>query len=242
MNIKTLLQIIKYQYKGTSNLYYKHLKKYGIKMGCDVNFYSPWTITVDTQRPWMIEIGNHVHIAAGASILQHGYDWAILQKKYGEVLGSSGKVVIGDNVFIGTKTTILKGVQIGNNVIIGANSLVNKNCIEEGVYAGNPVRYIMSLSEYKEKRERKQLDEAYELAIEFKKRYGKFPEKEVFREYFWLFEERKSQLCKTFEDVHKLSNNFDLSTEIFNQTFPIFKGYKEFIKFVEDRYEKETKK
>lgn len=44
----------------------------------------------------------------GVSILQHGYDWAILQKKYGEVLGSSGKVIIGDNVFIGTKTTILK--------------------------------------------------------------------------------------------------------------------------------------
>lgn len=108
MNIKNLLLVMKYQYKATSNLYYKHLKKCGIKLGQDVNFYSPWTIIVDTQRPWMIEIGNHVHITAGTSILQHGYDGAVLQKKYGDVIGSSGKVIIGNNVFIGTKTTILK--------------------------------------------------------------------------------------------------------------------------------------
>ena len=108
MNLKELLLIIKYQYKATSKLYYKHLKRCGIKLGVDVNFYSPWTITIDTQRPWMIEIGNHVHITAGTSILQHGYDWSVLQKKYGNVYGSSGKVVIGNNVFIGTKTIILK--------------------------------------------------------------------------------------------------------------------------------------
>lgn len=46
---------------------------------------------IDTQRLWMIKIGNNVCFASGVTILQHGYDWCILQKKYGQVLGSCGK-------------------------------------------------------------------------------------------------------------------------------------------------------
>ena len=38
---------------------------------------------------------------------------------YGDVLKSAGKVVIGSNVFVGARSAILKGVTIGNNVIIG---------------------------------------------------------------------------------------------------------------------------
>lgn len=99
----------------------------------------------------------------------------------------------------------------------------------------------MSLSEYKKKRESKQLDEAYELVIEYKKQYGKYPDKEILREYFWLFEERDEnhKLCKTFQDVHKLSENFEISTKIFRETKPKFNGYTDFIKYIEERYEKE---
>lgn len=37
---------------------------------------------------------------------------------------SKGEVIIGDNVWIGDKATILPGVKIGNNSIIAANSVV----------------------------------------------------------------------------------------------------------------------
>lgn len=57
-------------------------------------------------------------------ILTHGYDWSVLKGKYGEVLGSAGKVTIGDNCFIGMNTVILKGTSIGKNTIIGAGSVV----------------------------------------------------------------------------------------------------------------------
>lgn len=106
--IKEILLYLKYGYKANSKSYIRYLRKKGIKIGEGTTFYSPNTIMVDIQRPWMIEIGKNVHITAGVLILQHGYDWAVLQKKYGEFLGSSGKIIIGDNVFIGTKTTILK--------------------------------------------------------------------------------------------------------------------------------------
>lgn len=232
--VKEFLLKLKYGDKSTSKGYYKKLKKAGISLGDNVVFYSPWTINIDTQRPWMIEIGNDVHITAGVKILQHGYDWAVIQKKYGEVCGSCGKVKIGNNVFIGTNTTILKNVEIGDNVIIGANSLVNKDCKKEGVYAGNPAKFIMTLEDYYKKRKDSQVNEATELILEYyKKNNNQYPTKDILREYFWIFEERNNELCRTFEDVLKLKKNYDLSLKKFKNTKPIFYGYEEFIKYVE---------
>lgn len=51
-------------------------------------------------------------------------------------------VVIDDNVFIGSHTTILKGVHIGSNVVIGACSLVTKDIPENEIWAGNPAHKI----------------------------------------------------------------------------------------------------
>ncbi len=232
--LKEIILFFKYGYKSTSENYYKYLRKKGIKLGDNVKFYSPWTISIDIQRPWMIEIGNDVHLTSGVRILQHGYDWCVLQKKYGEVLGSSGKVKIGNNVFIGVNTTILKGVTIGNDVIIGANSLVNKDCINPGVYGGNPVRYIMSLEDYYTKRRSKQEEEAIELVNEYYKTYNRYPEKEILREYFWLFENSKNNLCKTFDDVMNLENNGEKSYEKFKDNIPKFNGFDDFLKKIKN--------
>ena len=84
----------------------------------------------------MIEIGKNVKITRGVTILTHGFDWSVLKGKYGNVLGSCGKVTIGDNCFIGMHSTILKGVTIGENVIIGANSLVNHDIPSNSVWRG----------------------------------------------------------------------------------------------------------
>ncbi len=232
--IKDIILYLKYQYKANSSSYYQYLKKQGIRLGENVKFYSPWTITIDTQRPWMIEIGNNVHITSGVNILQHGYDWAVLQKKYGEVIGNAGKVKIGNNVFIGLKTTILKGVEIGDNVIIGANSLVNKNCKPNSVYAGNPARYIMSLEEYYEKRKNKQLEEACQLVKEYYTQYHKYPKKELLREFFWLFEKREEKICNEYEKVIQLEGNEKKSWNKFKETKPLFNGYEEFLKYVKE--------
>lgn len=60
-------------------------------------------------------------------------------------------IEIMDNVFIGTGTTILYGVRIGSNVVIGSNSLVNKDVPDNSVYAGVPAKYICSFEEYTNK-------------------------------------------------------------------------------------------
>ena len=140
-----------------------------------------------------------------------------------------------NNVFIGVNTTILKGVTVGDNVIIGANSLVNKNLEPNSVYAGNPAKYLMSLEEYKEKREKKQEQEAIELIKEYYKKNNEYPPKELLREFFWLFQDRDEELCDTFNKVIELGDNKKNTLEKFKNTKPKFNNYKELIKFIKEQ-------
>ena len=54
-------------------------------------------------------------------------------------------MIIEDNVFIGAHSTILKGVTIGQNSIIGACSVVTKNIPPNEIWAGNPAKFIKKL-------------------------------------------------------------------------------------------------
>jgi acetyltransferase-like isoleucine patch superfamily enzyme len=57
----------------------------------------------------------------------------------------SAPVVIGDDVFVGTRATITKGVRIGNGAIVAAGSVVTHDVPPMTVVAGNPARIIRNL-------------------------------------------------------------------------------------------------
>ncbi|MFW5525562.1 MAG: DapH/DapD/GlmU-related protein [Prevotella sp.] len=57
-------------------------------------------------------------------------------------ISSRGKIVIGDNVWIGDKATVLAGVHIGEGVVIGANSVVTHDIPPYCVAVGNPATVI----------------------------------------------------------------------------------------------------
>ena len=160
-------------------------------MGGGTVFFAPQNVCIDVTRPWLISIGNNVQITSGVTILTHGYDWAVVKGVYGEILGSSGEVRIGNNVFIGMNSTILKGAKIGNNVIIGANSLVNKDIPDNVVVAGNPAVVVSSLEEYYNKRKKKQIDEAKELVRVYRQRYNREVDEKALHEFFFSFEDGK---------------------------------------------------
>jgi acetyltransferase-like isoleucine patch superfamily enzyme len=63
----------------------------------------------------------------------------------------SAPIEIGDCVWIGANSVILPGVKIGNNVIIGAGSIVTKDIPENSIAAGNPCKVIKSKPSYKGK-------------------------------------------------------------------------------------------
>ena len=59
----------------------------------------------------------------------------------------AAEVVIGEDVFLGSNVTVLKGVHIGRNSVIGAGSLVTKSLPENCIAAGNPCRVLRMLRE-----------------------------------------------------------------------------------------------
>ena len=59
----------------------------------------------------------------------------------------SNKIVIGDDVWIGFNSTILKGVTVGNNSIIAASSVVTKDVPPWTIVAGNPAKIIREIPE-----------------------------------------------------------------------------------------------
>lgn len=192
---------------------------------------------IDATRPWLIEIGDHVRITKGVSILTHDYGWSVIKGTSGEILGSAKGVKIGNNVFIGINTTITGGVTVGNNVIIGANSLISKNVPDNVVVAGNPARVICTIEEYRAKRISKQLDEAVAMTISYYKKYEKWPDKEVLREFVWLFESRSDDIDgdAVFAEIAKLGGNYETTKKAFYKTRGKFENYESFIDYCKEK-------
>ena len=65
---------------------------------------------------------------------------------------SKGEVVIGDNVWLGDKVSILPGVHIGDGCIIGANSVVTHDVPNYSIAAGNPAKVIKKIDNSSKKR------------------------------------------------------------------------------------------
>jgi Acetyltransferase (isoleucine patch superfamily) len=92
--------------------------------------------------PERIKVGKDTIIGFNTTILAHEY----LVDEY-----RLGDVVIGDRVMIGANSTILPGVVIGDDAIISAMTLVNKD-VPAGAFAGgNPMRIIYTKEEIAEK-------------------------------------------------------------------------------------------
>lgn len=94
----------------------------------------------------------HDNVLIGGSVLitdhQHGCiseDELIIPPK-DRKLWSKGPVIIERNVWIGEGVSVMPGVRIGENSIIGTNSVVTKNIPSNCVAAGNPCKVIKFLS------------------------------------------------------------------------------------------------
>ena len=96
-----------------------------------------------------LEIGNKVSISSGVHIYTHdSSNYRLYNTEKDLVSGSHidrAPVKIGNNVQIGANSVILKGVTIGNNVVIGALSLVNKDIPDNCIAVGNPCKIIKQL-------------------------------------------------------------------------------------------------
>jgi acetyltransferase-like isoleucine patch superfamily enzyme len=90
-----------------------------------------------------ITIGNNVLIGSHAMIIDNDFHHSDPNKRLLSENIPSRPIIIEDNVFIGTNCMILKGVTIGKNSVIGANSVVFNNIPENSIAIGNPCKVII---------------------------------------------------------------------------------------------------
>lgn len=95
-----------------------------------------------------VSIGEYVKMGGNVRIFDHDYHslYFLCRRGAEDRLHVSTKpVIIGDDVFIGTNSIILKGVTIGDRSIIGAGSVVSQNIPNDEIWAGNPARFVRRL-------------------------------------------------------------------------------------------------
>lgn len=97
-------------------------------------------MNVEIQCENKIEIGDGTIIGRGVKILDT--DHHSIYDENGNCINKSKPVQIGENVWIGAGTTVLKGVNVGRGGVIGAGSVVTKDVPPKTIVAGNPAKII----------------------------------------------------------------------------------------------------
>lgn len=99
-------------------------------------------------EPYLIEIGDNVTITDGVKFQTHDGGVFIFREEF-PGMNLFGRIKIGNNVFIGSDAMIMYGVTVGDNVVIGAKSLVTRDIPSNVVVGGIPARIIKSIEEYR---------------------------------------------------------------------------------------------
>ena len=116
-----------------------------LKMGDDVGI-SGSSISVAQE----IIIGSEVLIGSGALIMDNDmHQLNPVNRRYSTENIAAAPVRIGDNVFIGARAIILKGVTIGDGSVIGAGSVVASDIPSMCIAVGNPAKVIRRLPDSK---------------------------------------------------------------------------------------------
>lgn len=237
MILKNILKKMVLGNKADGGTYLDSLRKRGAKIGeGTVLFSGPAQCVIDTQNPYLLTIGKNVQLAHGVILLTHDYSWSVIKGAYGEVCGGQAPLTIGDNVFVGMNAILLAGTTIGDNVIIGAGSVVKGRIPSNVVVAGSPAKVICTLHEYRDKRRKRQLNEAVEVYRRYIERYGRSPEESLFREYFWLFRSGGDDLIPEFDEVHGLVER-DVTENAFSSWEAPFSDFESFEAYCLDHIE-----
>lgn len=122
------------------------LRKRGVKIGegCvifkNVKFGS---------EPYLISMGDNVRVTSNVKFITHdGGMWVLRNLHKLDNADKFGRICIGNNVHIGWDVTIMPGVTIGNNCVIGVGAIVTKDIPDNSVAVGVPARVIQSIDEY----------------------------------------------------------------------------------------------
>lgn len=183
---KVIIKLTHYT-RLTSEEYIEQLRAKGVEIGKNVYFRYPEHTIIDVTRPSLVELGNNLDINDNFTLLTHDYGTFVFLQLYHDYVNSSGKVKIGNNICFGRNVTVLKGVTIGDNCIIGLGSVVSKDIPSNSVAIGCPAKVVCTIEEYYNKRKQLCVGEAVEYANSIRERFGREPIITDFTEEWNLF-------------------------------------------------------
>jgi acetyltransferase-like isoleucine patch superfamily enzyme len=126
-----------------------YFRSLGVQIGEGMVFYGPKQSMFSTE-PYLVKIGRDCHITPDVEFVPHDRS-ALLFRKEVPTLDLLAPIVIGDRVFIGTRSTILLGVTVGNDCIIAAGSLVNRDVPSGTIVGGVPAKQIGTVESFRER-------------------------------------------------------------------------------------------
>jgi len=150
---KFLISFLMYFNSRKYMFYYNKLLRFvGLNLKGEPRFIAKSANFDDFHR---ITLGDRVVISLNVYFLTHDYSFTTaliaIDEKPKTDIGIFREIFVGDNVFIGMKSIILPGTVIGNNVIVGAGSVVRGTIPDYSIVAGNPAIVIGDIREYAQK-------------------------------------------------------------------------------------------
>ena len=123
-------------------------RQQGMIIGTNCSFVSYPIVT----EPFLVHIGNNVRFSYGVQLIGHDGGRWVLDNLYPEKkpFYKFGKIIIGNNVFIGANAIIMPGVSIGDNCVIAAGSVVTHSVPVGTVVGGVPAKILMTIDTYRE--------------------------------------------------------------------------------------------
>lgn len=127
--------------KAGQNVNIEHMADFGTGIGMEIGNNSGLGINCRVRGP--LKIGNDVMMGPDVVILSGGH---VFDRTDIPMRLQGGKksqtTIIGDDVWIGTRSIIMPGVKIGRGVIIGSGAVVTKDVPDYAIVGGIPAKVI----------------------------------------------------------------------------------------------------
>ena len=222
-----------YPHNYSNEALISYIRNGGGKIGEGTRFISPSHCNIDPGRLSYITIGDNCCLSV-VSILAHDYSWFTLLESCGDMFPDcGGEVVIGNNCFIGFNALILKDTHIGDNVIIGARSVVKGNIPSNTVWAGVPAKQICTIDEFYKKKVQRRLADACYRRDHIIASKGRNPSIKEMGMFGYLFLERTIENYDTY--IKDIEFNGIKDTPIVKKYFfssqPMFTSFQEFLNY-----------
>lgn len=114
---------------------------YGYNVEIGENFYANVNCVILDEAA--VRFGDNVFVAPNCGFYTAGHPFDVEQRNRG--LEYARPITVGNNVWIGAQVCVLPGVTIGDNCVIGAGSVVNRDIPAGSLAVGNPCRVIRKL-------------------------------------------------------------------------------------------------